>query len=385
MRVVSRTDICRFIAGAACCAAVALLPACAFFKGSDPRPKPAELAPNAAMFGIQQVWSADIGSTVGLPLQISVNGAEVTVASAGGAIVRLDAASGAVVWRVSIPQGLSAGVGSDGRWSAVVTKQNTLMVLDGNKVAWKHQLSAQTYTAPLVAGGRIFVLTADRAVEALDAQDGSLLWTRPGVGEPLVLRQAGVLMAVGDTLVAGIAGRLVGMDPNSGDVRWEATLANPRGTNDVERLVEIVAPANRTQTSVCARAFQASVACIDFDRGRVVWAQKADGASGVTGDGDVVIGTESNGTVIAWSRTMGDRKWSVDSLRYRSLSAPLLLGRSVVVGDGTGLVHFLSREDGSPLNRLSTDGSAIDVPPVVAGETLVVVTRKGGVFGFRPN
>ena len=56
----------------------------------------------------------------------------------------------------------------------------------------------------------------------------------------------------------------------------------------------------------------------------------------------------------------------------------------MAVGDNTGLVHLLSREDGSPLNRLSTDGSAIAAAPVVAGDTLVVVTQKGGVFGFRP-
>jgi outer membrane protein assembly factor BamB len=73
-----------------------------------------------------------------------------------------------------------------------------------------------------------------------------------------------------------------------------------------------------------------------------------------------------------------------DRLQYRRLTAPLALGRSVVVGDNTGYVHLLSREDGSPLNRLSTDGSAIAAAPVVAGDTLVVVTQKGGVFGFRP-
>lgn len=385
MKFVSRVSARRLLAVVTCFAAVALLPACAFFKGSDPKPKPAELTPNTALFGVRQAWTANIGSTAGLPLQVNVQGNDVTLASADGAVVRMDAARGAVLWRVSLPQGLSAGVGSDGRWSAVVTKDNMLAVLDGSKVAWKHQLFAQTYTAPFVAGDRVFVLTADRAVAAFDAQNGTVLWTRPGVGEPLVLRQAGVLMAAGDTLVAGIAGRLVGMDPNTGDTRWEATLASPRGANDVERLVEIVAPANRVQTSLCARAFQTSVACFDFDSGKVLWAQKADGASGVTGDGDEVFGTESNGTVMAWSRSTGARAWSVDSLRYRNLSAPLLLGRSVVVADGMGLVHFLSREDGSPLNRLTTDGSAIAIAPVAAADTLVVVTRNGGVFGFRPN
>ena len=69
---------------------------------------------------------------------------------------------------------------------------------------------------------------------------------------------------------------------------------------------------------------------------------------------------------------------------FRGLSAPLSLGRSVVIGDATGLVHLLSREDGSPLNRLSTDGSAIAAAPVLAGNTLVVVTRNGGIFGFTP-
>ena len=49
--------------------------------------------------------------------------------------------------------------------------------------------------------------------------------------------------------------------------------------------------------------------------------------------------------------------WATDALQWRTLTGPLVLGRSVIVGDSTGLVHMLSREDGSPLNRLSTDGS----------------------------
>ncbi|MDP1153789.1 hypothetical protein Q6287_28525, partial [Klebsiella pneumoniae] len=73
-----------------------------------------------------------------------------------------------------------------------------------------------------------------------------------------------------------------------------------------------------------------------------------------------------------------------ERLQYRKLSAPLVLGRSVVIGDDSGLVHLLSREDGSPLNRLTTDGSGVSVGPVASSDTLVVVTRNGGIYGFRP-
>jgi outer membrane protein assembly factor BamB len=62
----------------------------------------------------------------------------------------------------------------------------------------------------------------------------------------------------------------------------------------------------------------------------------------------------------------------------------LVVGRSLAIGDATGFVHLLSRTDGTPLNRLATDGSPIVVAPVLAGDTLVVVTQSGGVFGFRP-
>ena len=60
------------------------------------------------------------------------------------------------------------------------------------------------------------------------------------------------------------------------------------------------------------------------------------------------------------------------------------MGRSIALGDDTGLVHLLSREDGAPLTRVATDGSAVIAAPVLAAGTLVVVTRSGGVFGFKP-
>jgi hypothetical protein len=45
----------------------------------------------------------------------------------------------------------------------------------------------------------------------------------------------------------------------------------------------------------------------------------------------------------------------------------------------------LSRAKGEAQLRSTTDGSAIAVPPVVAGGVLVVVTRSGGMFAFRPS
>ncbi|RYE41630.1 MAG: outer membrane protein assembly factor BamB [Hyphomicrobiales bacterium] len=374
----------RVVTSIAALAAAAVLGGCSLWGGPS-KPKPADLGPNVPVLGVKQVWTGKVGSTEGLPLDVKVIGNTVLLASVDGVVAAIDARTGGDIWRTALNTPLSAGVGSDGKWAAVVSKKNEIIALADGREVWRKPLPAKAYTAPLVAGSRVFVLAADRSLSAYDAATGQRLWLQQRPGEPLILSQGGVLMAVGDTLVAGQSGRLVGFNPDSGAVRWEAPLASPRGTNDVERLVEIVGRTSRVDDSVCGRAFQATVGCVNAARGTVLWTQPASGAEGIHGDETHIFGTESNGSVVAWKRVDGAKAWTSDRLQYRKLTAPLLLGRSVVVGDDSGLVHLLSRDDGSPLNRLTTDGSGIFVAPVAAAETLVVVTRNGGVYGFRPD
>jgi outer membrane protein assembly factor BamB len=266
----------------------------------------------------------------------------------------------------------------------VVTRNNELVTVEAGRVLWRQALPALSYTPPLVAGARVFVLTGDRSVSAFDGATGQKLWTQQRPGDPLVLRQAGLLMPVGDQLLVGWGGRLVSLNPLTGTVRWETLVGSTRGTNEVERLVDLVAGASRMGNALCVRAFQASVTCVDAIRGSTVWTRPAQGHVGLDGDENLVFGVESDSKVLAWQRSSGQLTWAQEALRFRGLSAPLALGRSFVMGDEKGLVHFLSRQDGQTLLRLSTDGSAITGKPLAAGQTLVVVTRAGGVFGFRP-
>lgn len=349
------------------------------------KPKPTELGFNPALINVRLAWSAKIGQVV-FPLDLKVNGNTITLASSDGTVLAMDGATGRDLWRAQISAAqIGAGVGSDGRYTSVVTRANDLVVMERGRELWRENLGGLTYTAPLVAGERIFVASADRAVNAFDAQTGRKLWTYTRPGEQLLaLRQSGVLLAVGDTLVAGISGRLVGINPLNGTLRWEAPIATARGTNDVERLIDLVGRVSREGDVVCARAFQSAVGCVNAVRGTTVWSKAAIGAEGVHGDAQFLFGTESDGKVIAWRRTDGERVWTSERLKYRGLTAPLVIGRSVAMGDAQGFVHLLSKQDGTPLGRVATDGSAIATAPVLVGNTLVVVTHNGGVFGFRP-
>jgi len=360
--------------------ALVLLASCS---GGANQPKPAQLKPLVPVVAVQQIWSARLGP-VSFPMTVSASGNNLFAAASDGVVAAIDARTGRDIWRLNLVTPLAAGVGSDGRMAAVVTLGNELVAIVEGREIWREKLTAQAYTAPFVAGGRIFVLTADRAVHAFDGNSGRKLWTQQRPTEPLVLRQAGVLLAVGDTLVAGLAGRIAGLNPANGSLRWEVPIASPRGINDVERLVDLVGPVSRLNEVLCVRAFQASVGCVNADRGVLQWTKPADGSVGLDGDERLVFAAESDGKVVSWKRADGESGWSSDQLRYRGLTAPRVVGRSIAIGDASGFVHLLSREDGTLINRLTTDGSAIVATPTLVGETLVVVTRAGTIFGFQP-
>lgn len=84
-----------------------------------------------------------------------------------------------------------------------------------------------------------------------------------------------------------------------------------------------------------------------------------------------------------WLRPNGQPAWKNETLKYRQLSAPLLVGNNVIAGDAQGYVHVLDASNGELRNRVRIDDSAIQVAPVLAGNTVIVVSSKGTVAGLR--
>ncbi len=351
---------------------------------SPDRPEPAALTSFSPSLPAKQVWKYELGAPAPHSV-LALVGSEVALASESGSVLVLDAGSGSLRWQARIDGRIAVGTGYDGEIAAVLTQGNELVALAQGKELWRTRLAARAFTVPLVAGGRIFVLAGDRSLTAFDARNGARIWSQPARGtEPLILQQPGVLTAVGNTLLAGIGGRLVGLNPNNGSTRWEAPLASPRGVNEIERLVDLVGPAAREQAQVCVRAFQSAVGCVDAQRGALTWTKPANGSAGLALAEGSVYGAEGNGRVMAWKADGGEVLWQSDLLLHRGLTAPLAAGRSIALGDAQGYVHVLARQDGKLLNRLATDGSAIVSAPLLAGNNLLVLTRKGVLHAWRP-
>ena len=357
---------------------VLMLAACA----SD-KPKPTPLESLQPKIAGSQAWTASVGK-VSFPMLAAARAGQFFVAGDDGTVLALDAETGVERWRTRINDRLSAGVGSDGRYTSVVTRGNEVVVLDAGREIWRKRVPSAVVTPPLVAGERVFVKGVDRAVHAFDVLDGRRLWTLQRPGDPLTLSQASVLAAFGNTLLLGQGARLAGIDPLRGTVQWEVPLASPRGTNEVERLADLVGPVARVGDRVCARAFQSAVACADAAKGTVLWSRNVGGLNAVASDADYVFGADASDRLTAWRASNGDVAWTSEKYLYRGLSGALALGPSVVFGDSDGVVHFLATTSGEAQLRLPTDSSGVIGTPALSGTTLLVTTGKGGLYAFRP-
>lgn len=347
----------------------------------DAKNKPAVLETLSGPATGRVVWSSK-GDSVSFPLSIATPGDRFVVASSDGAVRALAAVDGRELWQGQAGGKLLAGVGSDGRFAAVVNRDNELVVLDAGRVAWKKALPTPVVAAPLVAGERVFALTLDRQVLAFDALDGRKIWELKRPGEPLTLAKAGVLLAFKDTLVVGQGPRLAGVDPVKGTLRWEASVATPRGTNEVERLADLVGPAVRQGELVCARAFQSSVGCVNAERGSALWNRLVGGANGIGADDQVVVAGDASDRLSAWKLANGDLAWSADQFQLRKLSVPVVSGKQVLIGDFEGQVHLLDRDTGKTRSRLATDGSAV-VTAALLGDVALFATKNGGLFAIK--
>src|SRR5882672_3777719 len=359
--------------------AAALLLACS---SRDPAlTKPAELVEIKAPIPVQTVWKTGIGSGRNFVLQPAVLENAIYAAAAAGAVVRIAPETGKVIWRVDVDSEISAGVGSDGLTIAVATLRGEVIALgpDGKQL-WRAQASSDVAERPLVGRGLVIVRSSDHRVSAYEVETGKRRWFFQRQQPPLTLRASTEMNFSGENVVVGFpGGKMVALALANGATRWEATVSEPKGTTEVERLADVVGPVAISGREMCAASFQGRLACGDATNGTLRWAREFSAASGPALGARLVFAVDAKSHIYAFGREGGANQWRNDKMQNRALTTPLALERTVVVGDLKGYVHFLAPENGEFLARTEIGDGAIVARPQQWADGVVVQSQGGTV------
>jgi len=371
-------------------AALAALSGCnpfGWFGDKSSGPKPAELPVLANAQGVRVLWSASVGSAERFVFSPAHAADDVYAAARDGTVVRLNAASGAPRWRVRVERRLSGGIGTDGDLVVVGTDEGEVYALDARsgEQRWSARVSSEVLAAPAVGEGLVLVRSGDSRIFALGAEDGKRRWVYQRAASPLLVRSAtGVTMHAGTAYAGFSGGKLVAIALSNGGVRWEATVALPRGATELERVTDVVGDAAVQGREVCAAAYQGRVACYEAASGNQLWSREVASLTGVSLDARYAYVSDERGAVHALDRTNGRSVWKQDRLAHRRLSVPLPLGSEIAVADLQGYVHLLARDSGAFVARIATDGSPVRAAPLRLPAGFVVQTHNGGLYALAP-
>jgi outer membrane protein assembly factor BamB len=357
--------------------------------GSSGGIKPAELREIKTSLTLTAAWNASVGASGAFAFVPAVAGDTVYAAGDNGELAAFDLNKGTQKWRVRADrEGLSAGVGAFDDTIVVGTIKGYLLAFDAKGVAkWKTQVSSEILAPPLVTPTAVFVRSNDNRIYAFSPSDGRRLWVYQRTAPALILRNFGGLSASSEAVYAGFpGGKLVALDSANGTLRWEGTVALPKGATELERIADVTSSPVISSRDVCAVAYQGRAACFDVRNGQQLWTRDISSFMGLTYDARFVFVSDEKSALVALARATGSSLWKQDALAYRSLSAPLSLSRAVIAGDYQGVLHAFAREDGSLIGRAQTDGSPITAAPIPSSapgrEMFLVQTRRGGLFAF---
>lgn len=357
---------------------------CSLFTGDDGRNDPAPLTQYPAGLSAQIGWKASIGSPgTGYGFAPTVVRDAVYAAARDGSVGKFDINSGAVLWKVSVDQKLTAGAGSDGVTTAVVSQDGTVVALDDSgKVKWRSKASSEVQVPPVVGFGVVVVRSGDYRIQAFNAENGERIWSVQRPGPSLALRAPARMLMVEGMVITGIpGGKLVAINALSGDVQWEGVVAAAKGSTDLERVNDVVGAPALIGPLLCAVAHQGRIICFDIATGgRPVWNKPFSSNVGMAVDARFAYSPNTQDIVTAFALQDGNQVWKQDALRNRRITSPAAIGNAIALGDFDGFVHFLSSEDGHLLARISVGGGAIRAPLITTPQGVLVQTGDGSLI-----
>jgi outer membrane protein assembly factor BamB len=343
--------------------------------------KPGPLPTLSASANAQLNWQVNVGKAAP-GLAPAVTPSAIYAAASDGTLVRVDPASGRVVWRISAGQKISAGPGADDSLVVVGTDKGEVLAFgtDG-KPAWTAKVSSEVIAPPVVADGTAIVFSGDGRIFALAGADGKTKWVNQRSNPPLTIRNSAGGTASRGGLFAGTAGgRLLALEVATGNVGWDATVASPKGSTELERIADITSLPYIDAKQVCAVAYQGRVACFEIARGNLLWSRDMSSLTGLTADGRNLYVTDDRGAVHALDKTSGASVWKQDTLAERRPGGPQLVGEFVGVIDPEGYLHLLSPINGAYVGRLATDGRPATAQPALLAGSGLWLSDAGNLY-----
>jgi outer membrane protein assembly factor BamB len=343
---------------------------------------------------LQKVWSADAGTGSSWRGRLSaeplVGGGKVYTLDAGGTVSAFSVDSGARVWRASVTpenesrkEGFGGGIALDGGRLYATTGYGTAVGIDATNgsILWTKTVGEPVRSSPTAASGKVFFVSADNVLHALNGDDGRELWTARGLPEIATLL-SNVSPAVSNNIVIAPfpAGDVAAFDIASGKSSWTDSLQRTTETSAAGILGDPARPVI-DKGVVFAVSHGGKMIATSEANGERLWTRNLASTQMPWVAGDAVYVVDLAGKLWALSRTDGSSKWAADLPPGARWSGPVLAGGRLWLVSGKGVLVGVDPRSGQILTNLDL-GTNVFVSPVVAGGRMYILADNATLIAL---
>ncbi len=364
----------------------------------------AHVVGNPAVSGLSPAWRSDIGDGGGYRRKITAQpvlaDGRVFTMDSDALVSAFDVANGGRAWRTDT-QGEKDRSTNVGGGIAVMngavyatTGRAEALALDAatGAIRWRVALGAPARSAPTIADGHLFVTLLDGRLLSLNPADGERQWSyQAATTTTAVLGQPAPAYADG-LVVAGFgSGDLIAVRADGGALAWSDSLASARGRNSLVDLSAIRGLPVIAGGRMFAIGLGGLMVSIDLRSGRRLWEREVGGSETPWLAGDWLFVQTSEQSLAAINKDDGRVRWITELPRYGDeerqrdplfWSGPVMAsGRLVLAGSNERMIS-VSATDGQVIGTQRISDAA-SVAPIAAAGSVFIVTDDGKLQAFR--
>jgi outer membrane protein assembly factor BamB len=343
---------------------------------------------------LRQAWSADAGTGSSSSGRLSavplVADGKVFTLDAAGTVSAFSSANGGRLWSASVTpgnekskEGFGGGLALDGGHLYAATGYGTVVSIDAGNgaILWTKRIGEPIRSAPTAANGKIYFVSADNMLYALNDADGEQLWTSRGLPQAATLLSNVSPAVSGSTIVAPFpAGDIVAFEVNSGKASWRDSLVRSSETSASAILGDPARPVI-DRGVVYAISHGGKMIAISEASGERLWTRNLASTQMPWIAGDTVYVVDLGGKLIALDRADGNVRWITDLPTSTRWSGPVLAGGKLWLVSGDGLLVGANARSGQVTSQLNLD-TPVFVTPVVAGGRMYILADNASLIAL---
>ena len=262
---------------------------------------------------------------------------------------------------------------------------------DGKQI-WKVRPGGPLRGAPSISNGQIYVMSQDNQIFALKEADGDQVWNEAASLEVSGVFGVGAPAVAQGSVVAGFSsGELNAYRYENGRSLWADALSRTSISTSVASLSDVDASPVIDRGRIFAIGQGGRMVSMELVTGQRLWEINVAGIATPWVVGEWIFVVDDQARLLCLSRATGKVRWISQLPRYHNIkkkkgpiiwTGPILAGDRLIVASSEGQLANINPANGA-LQSQTKAGAPVFLPPIVANNTLYVLTNDGHLTAWR--